>query len=60
MLYCWLLCCWCIQGEKTPVHHAAEEGHLDTLQLFLKDYRANMLVTSIVSQSISPVRYLKS
>ena len=51
MLYCWMLCCWYIQGEKTPVHDAAEDGHLDTLRLFLKDYHANTMVTAVVSQS---------
>ena len=46
--WCWLLCC-VLQEEKTPVHHAAEDGHMETLRLFLKDYHAGTTVTATVS-----------
>ena len=38
-----------VQEEKTPLHHAAEDGHLDTVRLFLKDYHADTTVTATVS-----------
>ena len=50
-----LIVVWCIQEEKTPLHHAAEDGHMGTLRLFLKDYHANTAVTATVSQSFHPV-----
>ena len=45
-------CCatYLIQEEKTPLHHAAEGGHLDTVRMFLKDYHADITVTSTVSE----------
>ena len=44
-------CVFCVQEEKTPVHLAAENGHMGPLQLFLRDYHADAKVTSMVSVS---------
>ena len=47
---CWLLC-FCVQEEKTPIHLAAEDGHMGSLRLFLRDYHADATLSSIVSES---------
>ena len=47
-------CAACVvQEEKTPLHHAAEDGHLDAVRLFLKDYHDDKMVTSTVRESAS-------
>ena len=40
-----------LQEEKTPLHHAAEDGHMETLRLFLRDYHADVVVSSTVSKA---------
>ena len=40
-----------LQEEKTPLHHAAEDGHMETLRLFLRDYHADVAVSSTVSKA---------
>ena len=42
-----------IQDEKTPLHHAAEDGYVDTVRLFLRDYHADTTITSTVSETES-------
>ena len=45
--------CVVCQEEKTPLHHAAEDGLVDAVRLFLRDYHANITVTSTVSEILA-------
>ena len=38
-----------MQEEKTPVHYAAERGHVNVLKILIQKYHANKLVKAGVS-----------